>query len=84
MISRMLDEDHVCLVFTGHEHVRDITLLRRTRLSLIILEMLNKEGINRLGRIILNPLKNLIFGPWNDFEPSDNYLVINLIDGSWH
>jgi 3',5'-cyclic AMP phosphodiesterase CpdA len=46
-------------------------------------EIINKEGINWWGRVILNAQKDLIIGVWNDLEPPDNQLVINLRDGSW-
>ena len=46
-------------------------------------EIINKEGINWWGRVILNAQKDLIIGVWNDLEPPDNKLVINLRDGSW-
>ena len=47
-------------------------------------EILNTEGINWWGRVILNAQKDLIYGLWYDLEPPDNQLVINLRDGSWH
>ncbi len=47
-------------------------------------EILNTEGINWWGRVILNAQKDLIYGLWHDPEPPDNQLVINLRDGSWY
>lgn len=47
-------------------------------------EILNTEGINWWGRVILNAQKDLIYGVWHDLEPPDNQLVINLRDGSWY
>ncbi len=47
-------------------------------------EILSREGLNWWGKIILNAQEDLIIGLWNDLEPPDNQLVINLRDGAWH
>jgi len=44
---------------------------------------LDLKGVNLLGRFIISFRKSLVKGLYNDLEPADNNLEINLRDGSW-
>ncbi|MCX7031640.1 MAG: metallophosphoesterase [Spirochaetes bacterium] len=46
-------------------------------------ERLSKKGLSLMGRIVVGIQKNKIEPLWDDLEPADNNLVIDLATGSW-
>jgi hypothetical protein len=46
-------------------------------------ERLTKKGLSLMGRIVVANQKNKIEPLWDDLEPADNDLVIDLATGSW-
>jgi 3',5'-cyclic AMP phosphodiesterase CpdA len=46
-------------------------------------EVLSTEGVGWWGRIIVSAQKEVITGRWQDLEPRDNDITINLATGEW-
>jgi 3',5'-cyclic AMP phosphodiesterase CpdA len=46
-------------------------------------ERLTKKGLSLMGRIVVANQKNKVEPLWDDLEPADNNLVIDLATGSW-
>ncbi len=46
-------------------------------------ERLTKKGLSLMGRIVVANQKNKVEPLWDDLEPADNDLVIDLATGSW-
>jgi hypothetical protein len=46
-------------------------------------ERLTRKGLSLMGRIVVANQKNKIEPLWDDLEPADNDLVIDLATGSW-
>ncbi len=46
-------------------------------------ERLSGKGLGLMGRIVAGILKNSVEAMWEDLEPADNDLVIDLATGSW-
>lgn len=46
-------------------------------------EMLRTKGLSFMGGVVVAARKDLVAGLWNDPEPADNNLTINLRTGSW-
>ena len=46
-------------------------------------EMLRLHGLSLMGRIVVGSRKDLVYGLWNDKEPPDNEIIIDLATGAW-
>ncbi|OHD72586.1 MAG: hypothetical protein A2177_04595 [Spirochaetes bacterium RBG_13_68_11] len=46
-------------------------------------ERLRRKGLSLMGRIVVANQKNKVEPLWDDLEPADNDLVIDLATGSW-
>jgi hypothetical protein len=46
-------------------------------------EMLPKENIGLMGRLVVSNRKDLVEGLWNDLPPVDNDITIDLATGEW-
>lgn len=47
-------------------------------------EMLPSKGLSFMGNIVLGSRKNLVYELWQDTEPADNNITINLKTGEWY
>jgi hypothetical protein len=46
-------------------------------------EMLKLSGLSFMGGLVVGNKKDLVTGLWNDLEPVDNDIVIDLSTGAW-
>jgi hypothetical protein len=46
-------------------------------------EMLKLSGLSFMGGMVVGNRKDLVTGLWNDLEPADNDIVIDLETGEW-
>jgi hypothetical protein len=46
-------------------------------------EAIQTKGLSTRAEIVINFRKDLVIGLWNDLEPPDNNITIDLKTGSW-
>ncbi len=46
-------------------------------------EVIQTSGLSLRGWLVVTFRKDLVYGLWNDLEPPDNSIVINLRTGEW-